>query len=98
VVASAPLTAAAANEQHGLGTIGLQTAGLAEYEDEIARFGITGGIFTRLEISYYDATLNAIVDAGGTDVGALPVQNGTAFLVKPLTGAVRKYLQPAFHP
>jgi hypothetical protein len=98
VVASAPLTAAAANELHAIGTIGLQTAGLAEYEDEIARFGISAGSYTRLTISYYDATLNAIVDAGGTDVGTLPIQNGTAFLVKPLTGATRKYLQPAFHP
>jgi hypothetical protein len=98
VVASAPLTSAAANEQHAIGTIGLQAAGLTEYEDEIARFGISGGFFTRLGISYYDATLNAIVDGNGADVGSLPVQNGTAFLVKPLTGAVRQYKQPAFHP
>lgn len=102
VVAAAPLTSSTAIEQHQIGSIGLQGAGLAEYEDEIARFGMLAGSFTRLDIQYYDSTVGpppgSIVDAAGNNVGTRIIPNGTAFLVKPLAGAIRSYIQPAFHP
>ncbi len=100
VVASAPLTSTLPIEQHTIGSIGLQAAGLSEFEDEIARFGVLAGSFTRLDINYYDSTApGLIVDSTtGADSGSRVIPNGTAFLVKPIGGVTRRYLQPAFHP
>lgn len=98
LVAADPLTAYAANEGHQIGLVGLTTAGLAEYEDEISVFGKSGAVFTRLGTYYYDAALANIVDGDSNEVGAsVAIPNGTAFLVKPLASD-RAFVQPSFHP
>ena len=100
VVASAPLSAAAAGEKHTIGSVGLTTAELAPFEDEIQLFGLSGGSFTRLSVSYFDDTPPGAISDGSNDVGAtLEIPNGTAFLVKPTNNnIIRNYSQPAFHP
>lgn len=98
LVASAPLTATAANERHTLGTVGLIESGLAPFEDEIALFGISGGSYTRTGLFYYDDTNvpGDIVDSTTfANANNTQIANGTGFLVKPLS-APRIYVQPQF--
>ncbi len=95
IVASAPLTAAAGNEVTVLGATGLLGSSLAEYEDEVQKFGLTGGgVFTKLATYYFDAGQGDIVDINGTPFGGtVSVPNGAAFVVRPV--ADRVYVQPA---
>ncbi|MBP7949524.1 MAG: hypothetical protein KA004_07695 [Verrucomicrobiales bacterium] len=91
-------------EKSPLGNFGLQSAGLAPYEEEIKLFGINGGVFTNTGIYYYGDDVNAIVDASGTDVGSaftdppantipnpnlVAVPNGTGLVIKPNAGPAK---------
>jgi hypothetical protein len=96
IVAADPLTTTAANERHSIDTIGLQSSGLAPFEDEIALFGISGGSFTRTGLFYYDDTPpGAIVDSVNFSPSTAPIPNGTGFLLKPATVS-KIYTQPQF--
>jgi hypothetical protein len=92
IVAASPLVTTAVNERAPIGSasIGLITSGLVDFEDEISPYALTGGVFTRQGIFYYDGG-GSIVDINGTPT-ALNVPYGTGFVVKP--SGDRYYTQP----
>lgn len=95
VAATAPYTSAAANERHGIDTIGLQSSGFLPVEDEFSLYGLVGGTFTRTGLFYYDDTPPGfIVDSVNFNPQTTPVPNGTAFIIKPVTNKI--YTQPQF--
>ena len=100
IVASSPLTnTLASGESVSIGSLGLTTSGLSEYEDEIIVYGMSGGSFKKVGPTYYtDDSTHDIVNGDGTVFSSsVTIPNGTAFLIRPaLTDKI--FTQPVLHP
>ena len=99
IVAASPLVGSlATNERLEIGSLGLTTSGLSEYEDEILVFGLVNGSLRNTGIYYTDNGTGDIVLGDGTPVStSVLIPNGSAILVKPAISN-RVFTQPITHP